>query len=100
MVAFFCSWLRRFFQIDESRLRVRVYLHEGLDLDSAETFWSDVTTIPREQFRSPYRAVADPTIRTAKHENGCVYVTYSCARTHREIIGLIRALLTSSALPG
>ena len=32
MVAFFCSWLRRFFAIDESRLRVRLYLHEGLDL--------------------------------------------------------------------
>jgi Helix-turn-helix domain len=29
MVAFFCSWLRRFFAIDESRLRVRLYLHEG-----------------------------------------------------------------------
>jgi len=32
MVAFFCSWLRRFFAIDESRLRVRLYLHEELDL--------------------------------------------------------------------
>ena len=37
MVAFFCAWLRRFFTIDESRLRVRVYLHEGLDLDAAES---------------------------------------------------------------
>src|SRR6185436_15637651 len=26
MVTFFCSWLRRFFNIDEQRLRVRVYL--------------------------------------------------------------------------
>ena len=33
---FFCAWLRRFFVIDESRLRVRVYLHEGLDLEAAE----------------------------------------------------------------
>ena len=30
--------------------------------------------IPRAQFRAPYRAVADPTIRTTKHEHGCVYV--------------------------
>ena len=42
MIAFFCAWLRRFFTIDESRLRVRVYLHEGLDLDAAEAFWSRV----------------------------------------------------------
>ncbi len=29
MVRFFCGWFRRYFDVDESRLRVRVYLHEG-----------------------------------------------------------------------
>ena len=32
MIAFYCAWLRRFFEIDEARLRVRLSLHEGLDL--------------------------------------------------------------------
>jgi hypothetical protein len=100
MVSFFCAWLRRFFSIDEQRLRVRVYLHEGLDLDAAEAFWARATGVPRHQFRAPYRAKPDPSIRLAKHEHGCVYVGYSCSRTHREIMGLIRALLSSSALPG
>ena len=100
MVAFFCAWLRRYFTVDESRLRVRVYLHEGLDLDRAEGFWSQVTGVPRSQFNRPYRAVADPTIRLAKHERGCVYVDYHCSRTHREAMGLARALLSSSAIPG
>src|SRR6266571_4847809 len=36
MMAFFCSWLRHFFAVDESRLRARVYLHEGLDRAAAE----------------------------------------------------------------
>jgi hypothetical protein len=36
MVRFFCAWLRRHFAIDERRLRIRVYLHQGLDLDAAE----------------------------------------------------------------
>ena len=35
-----------------------------------------------------------------KHENGCVYVRYCCARTLREIMGLVRALLASEAIPG
>jgi hypothetical protein len=100
MVRFFCSWLRRFFVVDEQRLRVRVYLHDGLDLDAAEAFWAQVTGVPRAQFRAPYRAKADPTIRVAKHEHGCVYVGYSWSHTHREIMGLVRALLSSSALPG
>ena len=87
-VQFFCAWIRRFFDIDEARLRVRVYLHEGLDIDSVENFWSAVTRVPREQFQKPYRAKADPTLRHNKHEYGCVYVRYSCCRTHREIMGL------------
>jgi AcrR family transcriptional regulator len=100
MVAFFCRWFRRFFEVDESRLRVRVYLHQGLDLDAAQAHWSNVTDVPLSQFRAPYRAVPNPSIRRNKHEFGCVYVDYSCSTTHRRVMGLVRALLTSSALPG
>ena len=100
MVRFFCAWLRRFFRIDETRLRARVYLHEGLDLDAAYSHWSEVTGVPTDQFRAPYRAVADPSIRRAKHEYGCAYVSYGCSTIHREILGLVRALLASGAIPG
>ena len=100
MVRFFCIWLRRYFEIDESRLRARVYLHEGLDLDAAHAHWSETTKIPLEQFSAPYRAVPDPSIRTNKHEHGCVYVTYCCVRTHRAVMGMVRALLSPDAIPG
>jgi hypothetical protein len=100
MVRFYCAWLRRFFEPDESRLRVRVYLHEGLDIDAAERHWSEVTGVPLEQFRKPYRAKADPSIRRNKHEHGCVYVDYYCSATHRRVMGLMRALLSSEAIPG
>jgi hypothetical protein len=100
MVRFFCRWLRTFFAVDQSRLRVRVYLHDGLDLDAAERHWAHVTGVPRTQFRRPYRATADPSIRTVKHEFGCVYVSYSCSTTLRTIMGLVRALLSSQAIPG
>jgi len=100
MVAFFCAWLRRFFCVDEARMRVTVYLHEGLDIEAAEAHWSRVTGVPRSQFRAGYRAKADATIRTTKHVYGCCYVYYCCTRTHRRIMGLIRALLSSDAIPG
>jgi hypothetical protein len=100
MIRFFCAWFRHFFEIDEARLRGRVYLHEGLDLEAATTHWSKVTGIPTDQFRKPYRAIADPTIRRNKHEFGCAYVDYSCSYTHRQVMGLVRALLSSDAIPG
>jgi hypothetical protein len=100
MVAFFCAWLRHFFEIDESRLRIRLYLHEGLDLLAAMAHWSAVTGIPESQFGKPYRAVPDPSIRHAKHVHGCVSVGYSCSATHRSIMGLVGALLSDAAVPG
>jgi hypothetical protein len=100
MIAFFCAWLRRFFSIEESRLRLHLYLHEGLDLDEATMFWAGLTGIPPEQHCKPYRAVPDPSIRRSKHPMGCPAVVYSCSRTHRAVMGLVHALLSSEAIPG
>lgn len=100
MIRFFCAWLRRYCEVDERRLRVRVYLHQGLDLQAAQAYWSRVTGVPLAQFGRAYRAAADPSIRRNKHEFGCVYVCYACSATHRRVMGLVRALLSSSAIPG
>ena len=100
MILFFVTWLRRFFAPDEARLRMRLYLHQGLDLDAAVDFWSTLTGIPPHQFGKPYRAVPDPSIRRSKHPLGCPSVGYSCSRTHRSIMGLVGALLSSTCFPG
>lgn len=94
MLGFFVAWLRHFFEIDESRLRLRLYLHEGLDVESAADYWAALTAIPRTQHTKPYRAKPDPSIRKAKHELGCPRVDYRCSRTHRAIMGLVQGLLT------
>jgi hypothetical protein len=96
LIAFFLAWLRRYFEIDERRLRLRLYLHQGLDLDAANAYWSALTQIPVTQFGKPYRAVPDPSIRKAKHIYGCPAICYSCSRTHRLIMGMIEALLSSN----
>ena len=101
MILLFCAWLRRFFPVDESRLRVRLYLHDGLDLDLAMAYWSDLTAIPLSQFGKPYRAAPDPSIRRSKHPMGCPTIRYSCTRTHRAVMGLVHALLECRlAIPG
>ena len=74
---------------------------KGLDLEEATRFWCAITDIPASQVRKPYRAEADPTIRLNKHTTGCAYVTYSCTRTHRAVMGLVSALLSCPLdLPG
>lgn len=99
-IGFFLAWLRRFFDIDESRLRLRLYLHRELDIDRANAYWATVTGIPTSQFMKPYRAVRTSSkVRRTKHEFGCPRVDYSCSRTHRAIMGLVAALLESVPLP-
>jgi hypothetical protein len=100
MIRFFCAWLRYFFDPEETRLRVRIYLHEGLDLDAAEQQWSAVTSIPRHQFQAAHRVPANASRRKNRHEFGCCYVGYASSSVHRAIMGLVRALLSSEAIPG
>ncbi len=97
IIAFFCAWLRHFYAVDEGCLRVRVYLHEGRDLLLAQNFWAGLTGVPLRQFGASFRALPDPSRSGARHEHGCAYVIYNCARTHRSIMGLVRALLSSGA---
>jgi hypothetical protein len=96
MVAFFLAWLRRFFSIDESRLRVAIYLPLSGDLAAAEAFWSSATGIPVAQFTKPYRTDRAPSARASPTPHGSARIVYSCARTHRGVMGLVRALLSST----
>ena len=98
MVAFFCSCFGSF-QVDESCLRVRLYLHQGLDLAAAIAFWSELTGIPGRSCEA-VPGGGGPDDPHAKHVHGCVGVRYSCSATHRSIMGLVGALLSGAAIPG
>jgi hypothetical protein len=96
LLAFFVAWLRRCFEVDEARLRARLYLHRGLDLEAATRSWSQALGVPMERFGKPYRAADDASRRHTKHPLGCATVVYACSHTHREIMGLVRALPTAA----
>ena len=103
IIRFFCHWLRRFFDIDEGRLRIRLYLHDDLGLEPAEVFWSTLTGVPRTQFQKPHRPRADATMRSNRHVHGCCHVIYSSTPLLREIIGMMRAVMlvpSRSDIPG
>lgn len=100
LIRVFLSWFRHQFEPDESRLRMRLYLHEDLDLDRALEFWSELTRIPISQFQKPYRAEADHTLRGNRHMNGCVGVQYCSTLVHRRVMAMIAAVTSSLANPG
>ncbi|MDW3218663.1 MAG: helix-turn-helix domain-containing protein [Acidimicrobiales bacterium] len=98
-IRFYCAWFRQFFDVEEARLRVQLYLHADLDLDSANGHWSRVTGIPLEQFHKPYRAVVDETRRHNRHVFGCCHVRYACTHTLRRILGMMDGLMLLPSSP-
>ncbi len=100
LILLFVMWLRRFFDVDESKFRIKLYLHEGLDVDAAIAFWSELTGIPADQFHKPYRAIADESIRRTKHVMGCPGVAYHSTVYLRRVMGLIEAVTSIAAIPG
>jgi transcriptional regulator with XRE-family HTH domain len=100
LLRLFVDWLRRNFDIEEDRLRARLYLHQGLDIDEATAYWSAVTSISERQFQRPYRAVADPSRRRTKHERGCLTIVYHCSVTHRRVMASVAAITSRFDLPG
>ena len=93
-------WLRTSFGISEERLRARIYLHDGLDLAAAQRFWSEALGVAPQQFHKPYRAVADASIRSRKHQNGCATIVYSDSLLHRRVMARVRAIASRFDLPG
>jgi hypothetical protein len=100
LLAVFASWLRSCFDIDEARLRVRVYLHDGLDLDATTSYWSALLQVPAAQFQKPYRAPNDPSRRAAKHVHGCATLVYASSHLHRRVLAMIDAVSFRFANPG
>jgi hypothetical protein len=96
----FVTWLRRQFSVDESRLRIKLYLHADLDLAVAIDFWHEITGVPASQFNRPYRAVIDATMRHNRHLHGCASLVCHSTLVHRRVMALIAAVTSGFAGPG
>ena len=96
VIQFVAHWLRRFFEIDESRLQGAIWIHEGLDQEEARQFWSKVSGIPASQFQKTYVAKNKPQSRKIRkniHPYGVFSIRYSDCMVVRRIMGQIAGLL-------
>ena len=96
----FVGWMRNEFELDETKFRVKLYLHADLDLCAAVLHWSQVLGVPPEQFNKPYRAIVDETLRTNRHVHGCASVVYHSRLMHRRVMARIEAIGSAFADPG
>jgi hypothetical protein len=100
LMRIFVTWLRSELSVEESRLRMKLYLHADLDLEAAIGFWHGVTGVPRSQFNKAYRAVVDDTMRHNRHVYGCASLVCHSTLVHRRVMAMIGAVTSKVAGPG
>jgi len=54
MIQLFLSFLHRICGINDSRLRVHLYMYSNQDLIETKKYWQRITNIPLNQFNKPY----------------------------------------------
>jgi len=85
VLEYFVSWFRRYFEIDEKRLRCRLYIWKSLDEDKAKKFWSRKLNIPISQFTKSYISSSVPKVRKVRHQYGVCRVSYGSKKIFSDI---------------
>ncbi len=85
VMIYFAKWFRKYFSVDESRLRCRLYIWENLDEEKAKQFWSEKLNIPLSQFTKSYISKSKPKIRKRRHKYGVCRLSYCCTETLKGI---------------
>lgn len=85
ILIYFVNWLRTYFEINESKLRCRLYIWGDLDEGKAKEFWSKTLNIPLNQFTKSYISQSKPHVRKARHVNGVCRVCYCSTKIFRDI---------------
>lgn len=90
IIRYFILWLRKYFEVDEKRIRCRLYIWSSLNEKKAREFWSKELSIPLTQFTKSYISKSKPNIRKVRHENGVCRVSYGSTKVFSEITSEIR----------
>ncbi|MDP3985134.1 MAG: hypothetical protein Q8P82_00045 [bacterium] len=90
MIKVFLDFLRNDIGIQENRLKLQLQIHEGDDQELFESFWSDVTNIPRERFT---KTIIRPIGNKIGKTKGTCKVRYCDKKTYIFLCKLLQEVL-------
>ena len=90
VLVYFVKWFRTYFEVEEKRLKCRLYIWSSLDEKKAKEFWSEKLKIPLDQFTKSYISKSIPKIRKRRHEFGVCRVSYGSKKIFSEIMQEIK----------
>jgi len=95
IIKIFLDFFRKFFNIEENRLRGRVQVHNKNEIKKSEFFWSKLTKIPRKQFLKPLIKVnKNQKTSTNILPYGTFTVTYNDTELFRKLTKNIQKIIS------
>lgn len=91
MVKTYLTLLRKFFDVDPSRFRALLHLHEYHDKVLQKRYWSTVTGIPEDRISIYKKPNSEKNIREGYP--GCISVRYNDVRLAKEVEFLYNSLV-------
>lgn len=85
ILSYFIAWLRKYFEIDEGKLRGRLYVWRDINESDAKKYWSNLLKIPVSQFTKSYISKSVIRIRKRRHNFGVCRVSYGSKKIMSEI---------------
>lgn len=92
LIKFMMQWFRDFCNLNQEKVRARIWIHSNRSESDAKIFWTKITALPLSQFGKSYIAenkVNSKKIRKHIHLNGILGITTTNAKVHRKIMGWI-----------
>ncbi len=91
LIKTFLILFRKAFVIDEEKFRITMQFHEYHDIKAEQTFWSDLSGIPLQQFSKPYMK-PHTGITKKQGYRGCMQLKYSDSKIAKELYWLYTTL--------
>lgn len=86
LIKLFTTLLRKSFELDESKFRVRVHIHHYHDEEKVKIFWSKLTDIPLSQFNKTYHKTRSKERKFRTNIGGICFIKYNSVYLQEKIM--------------
>lgn len=92
IASLFITLLRHCYEIDESRLRVRLHLHWYHSITNTRNYWATLLNVPGKQIQKVYIKKRNRSKRFRKNFMGICFIRYNDSRMRRSMLAYAFAL--------
>lgn len=92
LTSLYITLFRKCYNINESKFRIRLYVHYYHSVKKVKNFWSKILNVPQNQFTKTYIKKRGRTKRFRKNFAGICFIYYGDSKIRKELLEIGRAL--------